>query len=187
MKRWFPVLLVLMLLLSGCSEESLQMDKALALRDNLQKGDGCSFTAVITADYGETIHTFTLACESDSLGNVRFHVTAPDSISGIAGTISKDGGTITFDDQALAFSLLADGQLSPVSAPWVFLHTLLGGYICSCGEDGEYVKFSLDDTYLGQTLQTEIWLDAADLPIRCEMMYDGKRILSLDVREFTFL
>lgn len=187
MRRWLPILLIITLLLTGCSSESEQLDKAMSLRESLQKCSGCSFQAVITADYGETVNTFTLACTADSLGSLRFQVVDPESISGISGTITKDGGTITFDDKALAFSLLADEQLSPVSAPWVFLHTLLGGYICGYGEDGDLLRITLDDTFQGETLQSDIWLDASDCPVRCEILYNGKRILSLDVRDFTIV
>ncbi len=187
MRRWLPFLLIFTLFLTGCSSENEQLDKAMSLRENLQKSNGCSFQAVITADYGDTVHTFTLACTTDALGSLSFRVVAPESISGISGTITNDGGTITFDDKALAFALLADDQLSPVSAPWVFLHTLLGGYICGCGKDGEYSRITLDDTYRGETLQSDIWLDASDNPVRCEILYNGRRILSLDVRDFTLV
>lgn len=187
MRRLLPVLLIFAFVLTGCIPENEQLDKAMLLRESLQKSKGCSFRAVITADYGETLHTFTLACTADALGSLNFQVKEPDSIFGIAGSITKDGGTITFDGKALAFPLLADDQLSPVCAPWVFLHTLLGGYISGCGKDGEYSRITLDDTYCGETLQSDIWLDASDCPVRCEILYKGKRILSLDVRDFTLV
>jgi hypothetical protein len=76
-------------------------------------------------------------CEADSQGSVSFRVVSPESISGITGSVDRDQGKLTFDDKALAFDLLADGQLSPVSAPWVMIHTLRGGYLSSCAESGD--------------------------------------------------
>ena len=92
-----------------------------------------SFDAEITADYGDKTYTFAMHCESDTKGDMTFTVTAPESIAGISGTISASGGKLTFSDTALAFDLMADDQLSPVSAPWILMKTLRSGYLTSCG------------------------------------------------------
>jgi len=36
------------------------------------------------------------------------------TISGITGSLSQNGGKLTFDDKALAFDVMADGLVSPV-------------------------------------------------------------------------
>ena len=70
-------------------------------------------------------------CKADSSGNLTFTVVKPETISGITGTLSGDGGNLTFDDTALHFELMAENQLSPVSAPWILIKTLRNGYITS--------------------------------------------------------
>lgn len=186
MKRIAAILTVL-LFLFGCNGDGGEMERAVSLRNRLAKSSGCEFDAVITADYGEKIQTFSMHCQSDALGNVQFTVIAPSSIQGITGTISEEGGKLTFDDQALAFELLADGQIAPVSAPWILVHTLLGGYLTACGEDGEGLRISIDDSYKEDPLHIDIWTNDNDIPIRGEVLWQGRRILSLEISNFKIL
>lgn len=186
MKRMLPLLLVC-LLLTGCGGNNSELDQAMAIRDRLLKSGGCTFDAVITADYGEKVYTFSMYCESDAQGKLTFRVTDPATISDITGTVSDNGGDLTFDDQALAFELLADGQVTPVSAPWLLIHTLRSGYLTSCGRDGDTLHIVIDDSYADDALQLDIWVDTGGAPIRGEILWKGRRVLSMDVRNFTYL
>lgn len=181
------VLLAFVVLLAGCSGSNAQMDRVLALRSKLLQGKGCRFDAVITADYGKNLYEFTLQCTADEKGNLEFTVIQPESIAGISGRISAQGGALTFDDQALAFDLLAEGQFSPVSAPWIFLKTIRSGYIRACGVDDEYLLANMEDSYADDALQLDVWLGQGDLPIRGEILYAGRRCLSMDVKNFQIL
>lgn len=182
MKRIGAMILLLMLL-CGCSDSANRIDRALALRRQLLEQD-CSFTAEITADYGDKIYTFTLECTGDTRGNVAFSVVQPEGIAGITGTLTGEGGFLTFDDAVLGFELLAEGQVSPVSAPWLLLKTLQRGYLTAAGEDGQLLRVTIDDSYGEDALQLDIWLDAGDAPVRAEVIYDGRGILSMDIRDF---
>lgn len=176
----------LLILLSGCSSENRELVRAMSFRDRLLEADGCSFYAVITADYGDLLHRFLEDCTADAAGNLSFVVTAPESISGIRGTVSEKGGTLDFEDTALYFDLLTDDQLTPVSAPWIFLRTLRSGCITSVCMDADMLRITADDSYADDALQLDIWLNEADVPVRGEILYDGRRILSVDVEDFVF-
>jgi hypothetical protein len=126
-------------------------------------------------------------CTADTQGVLTFSVTSPDSISGITGSIGQGKGTLTFDDKALAFDLLADGQLSPVSAPWVLIHTLRGGYLASCREEGEGMLLSIDDSYQEDPLRLDIRIDSDGTPAWAEILWQGRRILSLELDNFRFV
>ena len=89
----------------------------MALRANLLKASSCTFDTEITADYGDALYSFSMSCEADAQGSVAFTVTAPQTISGITGEISGDGGRLTFDDTALQFDLMADGQVTVFGTP----------------------------------------------------------------------
>lgn len=183
MKR-MGLLLILLLLLSGCASAAGEIERGMALRSRLLSAEGCSFDAVVTADYGDKLYTFSLSCEADSGGNLSFTVTEPETIAGITGQIGEDGGRLTFDDTALQFDLMADDQISPVSAPWVFLKTLRSGYLTSACMEEELLRLTIDDSFEDDALQLDIWLGDGDLPVRAEMLYDDRRILSLDVTNF---
>ena len=180
----FPVLI---LFLCGCAGHASESNNILALRDRLINSNGCSFIAVIAADYGEQTYSFQLSCKSDTNGKLKFEVIDPESISGITGSISDKGGELTFDDRALVFQLLADGQISPVTAPWLFLRGLRGGYIASSGKDEAYIRVDIDDSFAGKTLHQEVWLDHSGKPVRGEIIWDGVRILTIDIRDFVLL
>ena len=185
MKRCLTVC-VLILFLCGCSSGEDHLDKGLALRSKLLQS-GCSFEAFITADYGEKIHTFTMQCTADANGNLSFTVTQPESISGITGTLDHRKGALTFDGNVLAFPMLADGELSPVSCPWIFIHTLRSGYMRSAGMDGGFIRLTIDDSYEEDALQLDIWLNEQQLPKHVQILWQGRSILSMDVRNFTFV
>ncbi len=185
MKRLCILMLTMSLLLVGCGQED-QMDQALELRKKLLNGSGCSFEAVVTADYGEEIYTFTMECSQDVEGKFTFTVKDPDTISGISGTISDQNGHLVFDDQILLFETVCEGQITPVTAPWLVLHTLRSGYLAACGKDGENMKMSIDDSYKEDALHLDIWADPMSIPIRGEILWNERRVLTVDIRNFQF-
>ncbi len=178
MKKILPLLLTAVLLM-GCSQTPKEMERALSLRSRLLQASSCTFDAEITADYGDILHVFHMNCTADAQGGVSFRVGAPESIAGITGTLSSQGGALTFEDTALYFELLADGQLSPVSAPWVLMKALRGGYLTSAGMENDQLRVSVNDSYEEDALNLDVWLDSADIPQRADICYAGKRILSL--------
>lgn len=179
-------LLLALVLLAGCSGKEAELDRAMTLRAKLL-ASGCTFDAEITADYGDEIYTFSVTCEGDAQGNLGFRVTAPESIADITGVIDQEGGKLTFSDTALTFPLLADGQLSPVSGPYILLKTLRSGYLTAAGMEGDLLRLTIDDSYEDDALQLDIWLNDMDQPIRAEILYDGRRILTLSVSNFQIL
>ena len=185
MKRIICVLIIT-LLLAGCSGKDECVDRAMALRSKML-AQGVSFDAQITADYGDKTYTFAMNCVSDVQGNLTFTVTQPESLAGITGSINGDGGKLTFDTTALAFGLMADNQLSPVSGPWIFLHTLRSGYLTSCGPEGNTLRLAIDDSYEEDALHLDIWLGDEDKPVRGEILWKGRRLLTIHVENFQFV
>lgn len=183
MKRWVALLLTF-IILTGCTGKGDEMDRCMALRAKLLACDGCTFDTVVTADYGDEIQTFSLRCEGTSEGKLGFQVLEPESIEGITGRFSGGKGELTFEDVALSFPLLADGQVTPVSAPWILLKTLLGGYLTACTMEDDLLRLTINDSYEDDALQLEIWLDSQDRPIQAEIIYDNRRIITMQVESF---
>lgn len=171
---------VLALMLAGCG---LSGDPGLALRQQLQTNP-CAFQAEITADYGDSLCKFTLDCQGDDQGNITFSVSSPESIQGITGTIRGGKGALTFEDTALSFPLLADGQLSPISAPWLLLRVLRSGNLLSQGKDGSFTRLTIRDGYQEGDLLSDVWLDESGTPTRAEFLHKGRKILSIQLLSF---
>lgn len=180
-------LLLIALVLTGCKQENREMEEALSFRSRLLSAQGVRFEAEITADYADELYEFSLDCKGDSLGNVTFTVTAPETIAGITGTMAETGGALTFDDTALQFDLMAEGTLSPVSAPWLLIKTLRSGCITSVCREEDMLRLSIDDSYEDDALRLDIWLDSDGCVTRAEVLQEGMRILTLRVANFQIL
>lgn len=186
MKR-FILLLLIAALLVGCADGSNSAKEGLSLRQKILAAQGSEFDAVICATYSECTYTFTLHCITDSSGNMTFVVKDPESISGIAGKITDAGGDLRFDDTVLGFDPVADGLLSPVCSPWLFMKTLRGGYLHATQKEDSGTILIFDDTFRSESVQSHIRVDNNLLPVSCEIYWMGKRYLSIDVRNFSIL
>lgn len=186
MRYRLAAIVCVLLLLSGCKGSGDSLDRAIALRNRILSGDGCSFTATVTADYGEQIYIFKMECKTDREGNLTFTVAEPATIAGTTGKIDNTGGGITFDDKVLAFQTIADGLVTPVSAPWLFMKTLRSGYLKDAAETEQGFEMSIDDSYAEESLALRICV-AGDLPASAEFFWQSRRILTIDVENFSFL
>ena len=178
-------LMIVVVLLVGCTGKRDEMDRVMNLRAALLGSGGCTFTAQITADYGDELHKFALYCEGMNNGDLGFRVEQPETISGITGRFKGKEGALTFDDVVLAFPLLADGQVTPVSGPWIFLKTLRSGCISAVCREEDLLHLTVDDSYAEDALRLDIWL-RENVPVQADISHDGQRILSLDVKNFDY-
>ena len=186
MKIFAPLLLILGIL-SGCVGRNPELEQAADLRTKLLASNGCSFEGEIVADYGDILHTFQMSCEVDNTGRLDFTVTAPETISGITGYISQEGANLTFKEKVLAFPMLADGEISPVCAPWLFINSLRGGYISGCSKDADGLHIYLDDSFFDNPIKIEVKIDQNSVPTHCEFIWQNRRILSLKINNFDIL
>ena len=186
MKQICLIVALILLALTGCKAENDCLQQGIALRDKLTS-QKCSFTAKIVADYEDKTYSFAMGCSTDADGNLSFIVKEPQTIAGIAGNLTGSSGYLTFDDTALAFPLLADGEVSPVSGPWLLINTLRSGYLAAAGEEGSSIRLTLHDSYEADSLLVDVWLDENSVPQRAEILWQGRRVLSLHIEDFLFV
>lgn len=181
MKKLFPLLLVFLL---GCSGEDPDMAAALELRSKLLGAAQVRFEAEIAADYIDSVELCELACSFDNEGTMTFTVKEPQEVSGISGTVTGTRGTVTFDDTVLAFPLMADGRLSPLSAPWVLMKALREGYIVAVGREGELLHLTIDDSYADDALTVDIWIEGNEVEA-AEISWQGRRRITMELGDFS--
>ena len=182
----YLVFVLCCLFLSGCEKNDDALVELLSFREQIQS-QSFRFDANITADYGDELHNFCMLCEFNKEGDMNFTVLEPESISMITGSISNHGAQLTFDDKILAFEMLADGQITPVTAPWILIKTLKSGYINSYGEIGNEMLVKIDDSYESEPFYTDISFSEANMPKRGEIIWQGRRILCVEIENFAFL
>lgn len=170
-------------LLFGCKSRDDAMNRLLSLREELLQSSSVSFNTEITADYGEEFYTFSMLCSTSGSGEIIFTVLEPESIRDIRGTIDQQGGSITFDDQILSFDTMAEGRISPVSAPYVMMKALRGGYISSVSKANDAYLAIIDDTYDENALNVQMQF-RNDLPVYAEIFWQQRRILTLMIEDF---
>lgn len=182
-KRLLPFSLAA-LLLAGCAGTGgAPTQKALDFRTALMEAGGCAFTAAVCADVGGRVYQFTLESEVPADGPARIAVTAPEEIAGITAEISQDGAQLSFDGAALDFGALADGT-APLTLPWLLGESWTGDYIAAAGADGALERVTYLHGYDDGTLTVDTWLDDQNLPVRCEVSYEGAKCLSAEISDF---
>ena len=178
-------LLVSILMLGGCSAQK-ELEPLYQLRRCLEQGSECAFDVHIISQSDMHIHRFKLSCVTTK-DVLRFEVLEPESIRGICGSVSNGGGAVEFDDTLLSFPLLADGEISPVIAPWLLMGCLKDGLVRYAGKtDGGY-SVAFHYSFRGEELRVEALLTENGTPQSCELFWSGKRILQLEVSSFRYL
>ena len=167
-----------------CRENAL--DLAISFRESLIAANGCTFKATVTADYQNVCYTFSMNCKMDKSGTVTFEVVEPDSIQGITGCISSVEGKLIFDDQVLLFPTLLEGQVTPVCAPWLFINALRSGYIKGCSKEIDGCSLQVNDSYAENAMLLDVRI-ADGVPAFCEIIWNNRRVMTLDVEDFIFM
>lgn len=175
------------ILLGGCKSDSTQMAKAIAFRETIQHAKECTFTAQVTTDYGDSIYTFGVECRADSGNNMNIQVSEPETISGITCNVSGQTGKLIFDDKVLLFETLTDGQITPVLSPWLMMHAIRGGSIAYCTLDDRRMRLRIEDTFSDTPFATEVYLNESNVPCYAEIVWQGRRIVSIQISNFTIL
>ena len=143
-----------------------------------------TFTAEVRADYITRIEEFELECASEPEGTLSFRVLEPEDIADIRGTVRGSEGTVEFDDTVLAFPLMAEGRLSPLSGPWVMMKAIRSGCILAAGREGELIHVTIDDSYEDNALTVDLWLEDGQLE-EAEIAWEGRRCLSMTFDGFS--
>ena len=53
--------------------------------------------------------------------------------------------------------------------------------------DEAHIHAIIYDSYEEQALRLDFWLDSLNEPTHCEILWEGKRVLSVDVEKFEVL
>lgn len=184
MRRSIAVILLLTLLCACGGKEKNTPEEAIAFRAALVEAGGCTFRGEITADFGDSVTTFTVDCAAGADGTVQLTLVQPEELSGIAATVTDDGGTVTYDGLILEFGLLAEGNLIPAAAPAVVVACWRGEYISCAGTEDEYYRVTYEKGYDEKCLIVDTFFQNG-LPIYAEICYNNRTVLKLAVSEFT--
>ncbi|MBP3633111.1 MAG: hypothetical protein J6J43_00870 [Oscillospiraceae bacterium] len=183
-RKRFAALLLLVLCLTGCKAEG-PTQTALDLRTKLMQAQTCGFTAQIRSDHGEKVYEFTADVRYSPEETV-VEITSPEELQGIRAKVTEDGAKLEYDGVELTFGTLANGKVSPMSAPWLLVQCWIGEYISHAGADGELERVTYLRGYDDEEIMLDTWLNVDGIPAYAEVAYDGVRCLSIQIRDFQF-
>lgn len=182
------VLMILLCLLTACSsKENTDLQAPMDFRTQLLQTGACTFSADMTADYGESIQQFSVRCECQTDGTSNIEVIAPETIAGIAAQISDDGSTLNFEDMAVSFAPLAKGNVAPVSAPVLLVTAWTQAYISTAGREGELRRITYENGFDERQLTVDCWFDEKNVPICAEICYNNETVLKIEITDFSFV
>lgn len=188
-RRLIAILVLILLMFSSCTKEGQhsELQPAMDFRAGLLNSGGAQFTAEVTADYGEEVYTFTLDCKYVTDGTTEIDVAAPDTLCGIKAQIENDTGRLTFFDTELTFGTLADGTVTPLSAPAVLGRCWQSAYIASSGKEEKTLRVSYEDGFDADQLLVDTWFSQKGIPIYAEICYNESCVLKLTISDFSLL
>ena len=181
------VLMTALCLLTACgSKETDELQAAMDFRAALLQAEGCPFTAAVTADYGDRSYEFTLDCVCRTDGTATVTVCAPQTIAGISASVQQAGAQLEFDGMALDFGTMADGTVSPVSAPIRLCQCWAQEYISAAGMEEENLRVTYEQGYDSETLTADTWFSPENgVPIFAQICYNDQIILKMTLTDFS--
>lgn len=192
MRRTCPLLLALMLLLSGCGRGDKNAERLAEARTRAL-GAACAMEASVTADYGDRVYDFTLRLEESAPGEGVVSVLAPETLAGVTVSYTAGCGTLRYDDLTLDTGELTKSGLSPMEALPALLQSWRSGAVTSIGREklGETETLFLRCDASGngeETVGHLLWLEEeSGRPVQMEIVADGRTAFYCTVDSFDFI
>lgn len=161
------------------------MQQALQLRTELLQAGGCRYAADVSVNYDDVRFDFSLDCVCGADGAARMTIRAPQTLAGIAAELSASSARVEFEDTAVAFGLMADGNLAPMQLPQLLVRALCADYIEAAGREGDAVRVTYLHGYDEKELTVDVWLSGALMPDYAEVSYQGQMLAAMTITDFT--
>ncbi len=163
-KLLISALTILCLFLTACGGGEQQLYERTC--EDLTSASSLALTAVVTADFGETVEQYTLDYDYDG-ESWTVAVIEPAWAAGITARITQGGSTLEYDGVILSTGdLLGDG-VKPIAAVPLLVEMLCTGYVDRVWSEGEETVGHVQYT---DSLGANLWLDAGGVPVAAELI-----------------
>ena len=178
MRQAIVLVLMISLLLAGCSGTSGDTEKLAEFRERLGDAPTIAAVAEITADFGDSVQKYTLSYTQDERES-RIEILEPELLRGVAASIGAGGLTMEYDGLILNAGELNADRLTPVSALPTIISSILNGHIEAAWreEDGEKSWLCYELVVTDEATQY-LWLDeSGPVPFRAELRSGGRVVI----------
>ena len=176
-QKLFPVLMISLALLCGCSKEEPTEERFIEFREAMQD---CYLVldAEIKADYGEYVEEYTIASRETTEGT-DLEVLEPEAVRGICATMDGEELSLAYEGVILDVGSLTSIGVTPLSGLPVLANALRKGHVERCWTethgDREALAVSL---CVEESTVVTVWLDHGDLtPYSAELAESGQTVL----------
>lgn len=183
MRKIFVLFSLVAALLCGCNAQTDRMQQALDFRAAVLES-GCGFKARVTADYGDRVFSFTLACTYSPESGGELTVLEPQTLAGIRAVCTAREARVEYDGLTFGLGDLGGGRLAPMQLPLILGQCWCGEYIAAAGEAENGWRMSCDMGYENDALRVDTWFSEGGAPEYCEISADGELLLSAQLYEF---
>ena len=180
MRRLYPLLLCLCLMLTGCQRRDIQAEFE-ALSSRLAESGSLSFTANVRAEYEDKTARFTLGYEENAEGGT-VTVLAPELIKGIKAHVGPGGTQLQYDSVVLDTGSLDNFGLSPLSSLPVLLQALKAAHLDSFWEEDGMSVLQLEPE---DQLKCTVWFESESMiPLRAEIASGGRVTVYIEISDW---
>ena len=180
MKRLYPMLLCICLVLTGCQRQDVQAEFDSFSR-SLNESSTLSFTANVRAEYENKTARFTLSYAEDSEGGT-VTVLAPELIKGIKAHISPGGTQLKYDSVVLDTGALDSFGLSPLSSLPLLVQAMKCAHLDSFWEEDSQLVLQLEPD---DERRCTIWFENEGMsPLRAEIVSGGRVTVYIEISDW---
>ena len=180
MKRLYPMLLCICLVLTGCQRRDVQAEFDSFSR-SLSESSTLSFTANVRAEYENKTARFTLSYAGDSEGGT-VTVLAPELIKGIKAHISPGGTQLRYDSVVLDTGALDSFGLSPLSSLPLLVQAMKCAHLDSFWEEEGQLVLQLEPD---DERRCTIWFESEGMsPLRAEIVSGGRVTVYIEISDW---
>ena len=180
MKRVYPLLLMLCIVLTGCQRRDIEAEFD-AFSSELSEQNALSFTANIRAEYENKTARFTLGYEEDAEGGT-VTVLAPEIIKGIKARVSPGSTSLEYDTVMLDTGALDNLGLSPLSSLPLMVQALKSAHLDSFWEEDEQLVLQLEPD---DGIKCTVWFEPESMiPLRAEIISGGRVTVFIEISDW---
>ena len=186
---FFALMIPLCMALVGCGGEMDQVEQTEELQLRFQNLSAAQVEADLTCHYGEEVRTYTLRC-TYTPEQSRVEVLAPETLAGIAATLTGENLTVEYDGIMLDAGIYSGTDISPMWAVPSILRAMGEGYPLEYGQeelDGvDCLRCTFETTDdAGGKRYYAVWFGEDGIPLRGEIALDEMVVYTAVFTQFT--